>query len=134
MTVPAIAVTVDRAYATNGLNQYTSAGPATFTYDANGNLISDGTNSFVYDAENRLVSSGSVQLVYDPLGRLWETSGGAYGRTDFVYDGDKLAVEYDGDTGSIRNRYMFAGVDEPILADGGGALNCSETRFLHKDV
>ena len=31
-------VAVNRSYATNGLNQYTSAGPATFTYDGNGNL------------------------------------------------------------------------------------------------
>ena len=29
---------VDRNYTTNGLNQYTAAGPASFTYDANGNL------------------------------------------------------------------------------------------------
>jgi hypothetical protein len=41
--------------ATNGLNQYTSAGPASFSYDANacpepsrrGNLIADGTNGYV---------------------------------------------------------------------------------------
>ena len=38
------------------LNQYTSAGPASFTYDANGNLTSDGTSAFVYDAENRLIA------------------------------------------------------------------------------
>jgi hypothetical protein len=47
---------VNRTYAVNGLNQYISAGPATFGYDANGNLTSDGANSFVYDVENRLVS------------------------------------------------------------------------------
>ena len=35
-------VNVTRDYAVNGLNQYTSAGPANFTYDANGNLTSDG--------------------------------------------------------------------------------------------
>jgi hypothetical protein len=29
---------VNRAYAVNGLNQYTSAGAASFSYDANGNL------------------------------------------------------------------------------------------------
>ena len=48
---------VNRSYAVNGLNQYTAAGPATFAYDANGNLRSDGSNSYVYDAENRLVSA-----------------------------------------------------------------------------
>ena len=70
------AVAVSRAYTVNGLNQYTAAGPASFTYDANGNLISDGTNAYVYDAENRLVSASQngAQLTYDPLGRLWQVS------------------------------------------------------------
>lgn len=43
-------------------------------YDANGNLISDGTRTFAYDVENRLVSvsggSAPVTLAYDPFGRL----------------------------------------------------------------
>jgi hypothetical protein len=63
------------ASCTNGLNQYTAAGGAAFTYDGNGNLKSDGANTYVYDAENRLVSvSGAHQanLRYDPLGRLYE--------------------------------------------------------------
>ncbi|MGH6615200.1 MAG: RHS repeat-associated core domain-containing protein, partial [Sphingomonas sp.] len=63
---------VSRAYAVNGLNQYTSGGPATFAYDANGNLTSDGTNAYTYDVENRLVTaSGSVALTWDPTGRLY---------------------------------------------------------------
>lgn len=37
-------VNVSRNYTTNGLNQYVSAGPASFTYDMNGNLTSDGSN------------------------------------------------------------------------------------------
>jgi hypothetical protein len=48
-------VSVNRPYARNGLNQYTSAGGAAFTYDANGNLTSDGTTGYGYDIENRLV-------------------------------------------------------------------------------
>jgi RHS repeat-associated protein len=126
---------VSRSYAVNGLNQYSSAGSATFTYDANGNLRSDGTNTYVYDAENRLVSTSSygAALTYDPLGRLWQTASTTFGKTQFLYDGDQIAVEYDGDTGGMRRRYMFAGQDEPILADEGGALDCSGTKFLHTD-
>jgi hypothetical protein len=41
------AVNVNRNYTVNGLNQYESAGPAVFSYDANGNLTNDGTNAFV---------------------------------------------------------------------------------------
>ena len=128
------AVNVDRAYAVNGLNQYESAGSAGFGYDANGNLTSDGARSYVYDIENRLTStSNGVMLAYDPLGRLWRTAGGAQGASQFLYDGDRLAAEYDADTGAMRRRFMFAGQDEPILEDAGGAMNCSGTRFLHTD-
>jgi len=38
---------VNRAYATNGFNQYTAAGAASFSYDANGNLTGDGSNAYV---------------------------------------------------------------------------------------
>lgn len=68
------AVNVARSYVHNGLNQYTSAGPASFLYDANGNLITDGTNTYLYDAENRLVGAGAVTLTYDPLGRLTDAA------------------------------------------------------------
>lgn len=128
------AVQVSRSYATNGLNQYTSAGPAVFAYDANGNLTSDGSTSYTYDAENRLVSSSAgAQLAYDPLGRLFQTAGGAAGVTQYLYDGDALVAEYNGSGGLLR-RYMHgSGVDEPILADEGGGLTCYGTRFLHTD-
>lgn len=127
-------VAADRAYAANGLNQYTSAGPAAFTYDANGNLTGDGTTSYVYDAENRLVSAtGGTTLSYDPLGRLWKTSSTAQGVTQFVYEGDHVAVEYDG-SHAIRRRFAWGpGADEPLLQDEGGALDCSGTRLLHPD-
>jgi YD repeat-containing protein len=74
------AYNVSRAYAVNGLNQYTTAGPAAFGYDANGNLTSDGSVSMVYDAENRLVSASGAStatLSYDPRDRLCQTSGHA---------------------------------------------------------
>jgi RHS repeat-associated protein len=128
-------VNLSRAYAVNGLNQYTTGGPASFGYDANGNLTSDGSTNFVYDAENRLVQvSGArtASLAYDPLGRLWQTSGGAFGTTQFLYDGDQLAAEYDG-SGTMLRRYMFAGQDEPVFQDEGGQLSCQGTRFLHTD-
>lgn len=131
------AVAVNRPYAVNGLNQYTTAGPASFIYDADGNLISDGTNSYVYDAENRMVaaSANGVALTYDPLGRLWQTASPALGNSQFLSDGDDHTVlEYDGSNGNIRRRFMWgAGVDELIIEDDGGAMNCSATHFLHAD-
>lgn len=48
---------VARTYAVNGLNQYLSAGTATFCYDGNGNLTLDGARVYRYDVENRLVEA-----------------------------------------------------------------------------
>jgi RHS repeat-associated protein len=133
------AYNVSRDYARNGLNQYvgtTSNGTptATFTYDANGNLTSDGSTSFVYDGENRLVSASGAKtasLAYDPLGRLWQTSGGSAGTTRFVYDGDDLVEEYDG-AGNRQRVYVHGtGADEPLVwyELTGGPVR----RFLHAD-
>jgi RHS repeat-associated protein len=111
---------VNRPYSVNGQNQYTSAGPATFAYDANGNLTSDGATTFLYDIENRLVSASGAKnaaLVYDPLGRLFQTSGGAAGVTQFLYDDDALIAEYDS-AGSMIHRYVHGtgkGVDDPLI-------------------
>src|SRR3954471_18819486 len=111
---------VSRNYSVNGLNQYIVAGPASFTYDANGNLMSDGSTSYVYDAENRLVSATgphAATLAYDPLGRLWQVSGSA-GTTRFVYDGDALIQEYDA-LGNLLHRYVHgadAKADDPLVA------------------
>ncbi|MEA3008610.1 MAG: hypothetical protein QOJ91_302, partial [Sphingomonadales bacterium] len=95
------AASVERSYGTaNGQNQYAGTvsdgvPSATFAYDANGNLISDGSTTFAYDAENRLISATGVKnaaLVYDPLGRLFQVSSTATGTTQFLYDGDELVT------------------------------------------
>ena len=134
-------VAVTRPYVVNGLNQYVTAGAASLTYDADGNLSFDGSSTYGYDAENRLISATGAKtanLVYDPLGRLWQTSGGPAGVTDFLHDGDQIAAEYNG-SGAILRRYMWGpGIDEPIVWDEGGALACGSpqaptTRVLHAD-
>lgn len=95
-----------------------------FSYDANGNLVSDGTNSYTYDAENRLIamSNGTV-LGYDPLGRLWQVTKGT-SNTRFLYDGDALVAEYDSG-GAMTARYVHGSdlaADDPLLwYDGNGA-------------
>jgi RHS repeat-associated protein len=129
---------VNRPYATNGLNQYGSAGDATFAYDPNGNLKTVasptlGTTNYVYDAENRLVSASGAKnaaLSYDPLGRLWQVSA-ATGTTRFLYDGDQLIQEYNG-AGTLLRDYDFGpGTDAPLIWHeyAGGFAR----RFLHAD-
>jgi RHS repeat-associated protein len=114
---------ISRAYSVNRLNQYTAAGPATFAYDANGNLMSDGSSTFVYDAENRMVSASgakSATLAYDPLGRLWQVSGPS-GTTRFLYDGDRLVMEYDGAGNPLRSYVHGPATDEPFTWYEGSA-------------
>ncbi len=129
--------TLNRGYTANALNQYLTAGSATFAYDGNGNLTSDGTNTYGYDAENRMISastSGGATLTYDPLGRLYQTSSATFGGTQFAYDGAHVVAEYNGSTGAIRRRFFWGpGADEPILQDEGGQWDCSGTKFLHTD-
>jgi RHS repeat-associated protein len=129
-------VAVNRGYAVNGLNQYTTAGAANFTYDLNGNLTADGTNSYVYDIENRLVKAtaagATTNLTYDPLGRLFEVVKGT-NDTRFLYDGDALVAEYDS-SGSLTNRYVHgtnAPVDDPLVWYVGSGTGTK--RYLHAD-
>jgi RHS repeat-associated protein len=123
---------VTRAYAANGLNQYTAAGAARFAYDMNGNLISDGAATYSYDVENRIIGASggrTATLRYDPLGRLYEVSGGA-AATRFLYDGDALAGEYAVAGGALLRRYVQGpGVDEPLVWYEGAGL--SDPRGLH---
>jgi len=117
------ASSVERPYAVNGLNQYISAGPATFGYDPNGNLASTvnapWSTAYVYDVENRLVSASgthNADLVYDPIGRLYQVTSGSSVRR-MVYDGDALIAEYDSG-GGMPHRYIHgndAGADDPLV-------------------
>lgn len=126
---------VQRAYTTNGLNQYTNAGGTTFGYDANGNLTGDGSRTYVYDIENRLVgATGGVTLAYDPMGRLSQVTG-ASGTTSFLWDGDALVAEYNS-SGAVTERYVHgpaAGVDDPWFWYHGAAVTFANRRMLIGD-
>ena len=95
------AVNVDRPYASNGLNQYATAGAVSFAYDARGNLTASGGSSYGYSAENQLVTAPGATLGYDPLGRLYQVST-VTGTTRFQYVGDQIAAEYDGSNTRLR--------------------------------
>ena len=131
-------VDVSRSYTRNGLNQYTTAGPAAFCYDLNGNVTLDGSNALKYDTENRLIEtrvvasaacpavdySGAVtaSLAWDPAGRLNQTSGGSAGVTQFLYDGNELLAEYNA-AGTVLRRYVHGpGEDDPLIWYEGAGL------------
>ncbi|GGA37703.1 RHS repeat-associated core domain-containing protein [Dyella nitratireducens] len=84
------------------------------TYDANGNLTSDGTNTYDWNARNQLaqISQGSnVQLSfsYDALGRrISKTVQGV--AMQFLYDGNNAVQETQGST--VNPILVGLGVDE----------------------
>jgi RHS repeat-associated protein len=105
---------INRGYTTNGLNQYSLVGAATYAHDANGNLTDDGSKTFLYDIENRMVgASGGVSLSYDPLGRLFQVAN-ASTTTQFLYDGDALVGEYNGANELTRRHVHNVGADVPM--------------------
>ncbi len=102
-------------YTTNDMNQYTTVGGVTYTYDADGNLIREQSGSSVttysYDAQDQLiaVSNGadSQTFSYDALGNMVASS-----------------------DNSVTTRYMI----DPIgLGDMVGAYDSSGDLIAHYD-
>jgi RHS repeat-associated protein len=70
-------------------------------------------------------------LVYDPLGRLFQTSGGVAGVTQFLYDGEEMVAEY-GATGNVLKRYVLGdGGEDPLYWYEGSGL--AQPRYPHID-
>ncbi len=125
----------------NQLTQVTLAGasPQTVTWDAAGNMISDGVLAYVHDAENRLMNvtrttpSLNANYTYDPLGRRVQRNVNSIS-TFTLHDGDEEIAEYDATGALIRRFIPGPGTDEPIAivvpVSGGGA---PERRYFHED-
>lgn len=125
------AINTDRSYATNALNQYTSAGGVTFGYDARGNLNNSGGQLYYYTADNKLANGPSANLAYDPIGRLFNVSGGPV-NTTLTYDGTDVLAETNQLNGATLRRYVFGpGTDEPLVWYEGAGTN--DRRWLMAD-
>ncbi|RZI98547.1 MAG: hypothetical protein EON90_13035 [Brevundimonas sp.] len=104
-------------YANNGLNQSTSAGGASVTWDTRGNLMSDSVRSYTYDAANRLLTGGGSTLTYDALDRLYQMTGTGAGR--FQYDGSQLAAVFDSGGTMTEHWVGGSGPDEWLTFHDG---------------
>jgi RHS repeat-associated protein len=90
--------------------------PKSFTYDANGNLTSDGTRTFEWDARNQLVAvtvgTHRSEFAFDGLGRRSRLQDIADGTPSpelrYVWCGFQLCEERAGD-GSTRLRRLGSG-------------------------
>ena len=73
-----------------------------FSYDAAGNMLSDGANDYTYDSENRIQSAAGVSYTYDGDGnRVMKSSG-------TLYWGAGPLAESDA-SGNVQHEYIFMG-------------------------
>jgi len=121
-------------YNYNSSNELTSNSSGSYTYDANGNTLGDGSKTYSWNFENQLTSvtlpgsGGTVSFRYDPFGRRIQKSG-PLGTTNFLYDGSNLMEEVD-QSGNVIARYtqgMF--IDQPLAQLRSGA-----TSYYHADA
>jgi RHS repeat-associated protein len=95
-----------------------NAGNASYSYDANGNMIGDGTHAFEYDAENRItaIKNGSLRSEFQYDGRnrriqIVEKSGGVVtSRKKFLWVSNVIAEERDSTGATVAKRYFDEGV------------------------
>ena len=87
------------------------------SYDANGNMLSDGSNLFTWNARNQVASLNNVSLQYDAFGRRTKNLAG----TSFLYNGANAVQELSGST--VTANLLSGGVDEIFSrTDSSGAL------------
>jgi len=128
--------TREHDYVTNGLNQYTRIRGNSISYDASGNLTSDGVWRYTYDAENMLIAAArpglSASYLYDPLGRRSAKSVDGT-LTTFLHDGVEEIGDYNA-SGNLLRRYVHGpGVDEYlVMYMGSGAANKSYYHANHQ--
>lgn len=117
-TYSLVATANNNSYANNGLNQATTAGALSLSWDARGNLTQIGTVTQTYDAANRLITNGGGTLSYDPLDRLSQlvgTQGAVYG-----YAGSEEVAYLANDGVTVNNRFVRGPWPDEILASYSG--------------
>jgi RHS repeat-associated protein len=96
-TAPMLSVTAG----TN--NRLTTTG---FSYDADGNVLADGTNSYTWNAESQIESAAGVNYTYDGDGNRAEKSNGKI----YWYNGGGNDVLDESDlSGNITDEYIYFG-------------------------
>ncbi len=97
----------------NAANEMTAFNGTALSYDANGNLLSDGTNTYSWDARNHLTAiAGPVDasFVYDAFGRrAAKTLSGV--STEFLYDGLNSVQELNGSNPPSPTAELLTGLD-----------------------
>jgi len=128
LNLPAADIT-DAAYDAN--DRLLVWGGKSYSYDAEGNLTSDGTSGYAWNERNQLasISNGASEIAtfqYDSSGRrVGKTIGST--TTGFLYDGGNIVQELLGTTSTavVKAHLLTGGVDEVFLRMEG---NTGESR------
>jgi RHS repeat-associated protein len=108
----------------DGGNELLAWNESALSYDANGNMLSDGAHNYAWDARNHLstIDSGSTgSFVYDPAGRR-ATKVISGTQTNFLYDLANPVQELSGTTPTAN--LLSGGLDEYFTrTDSNGTAN-----------
>jgi YD repeat-containing protein len=118
---------------TNTYQLSASGGATSYSYDANGNLTSDGTKTFEWDALDRLVAvkQGAATLAsftYDGLGRRAQKLAGGLTRT-YLHEGMDI-LEERLSTGATTRFFHGPGVDQLFARQSGATATYYLTDHL----
>jgi RHS repeat-associated protein len=100
---------------------------SSYSYDAAGNMLTDGINSwtYVYDAENRITTAGGAAYTYDADGRRVKKSSG----TNYWY-GPSGAIMAETDSSGNWTNYIFFG-GQRLARNVSGDIKYYITDHLH---
>ncbi|HSW66305.1 MAG TPA: RHS repeat-associated core domain-containing protein [Bacillota bacterium] len=105
-------------YTYNNANQLTAKGTRAFTYDAQGNEITDGTKTLGYNFDNQLKTyangTTTTSYIYDATGNRIEKNGST--NYQYVNTGNNNVLVAKNITGNTSNFYVY-GLDQ--ISQGG---------------
>jgi RHS repeat-associated protein len=110
----------------NAQNRVTNTG---FSYDATGDLFTDGINTYTYDAEGRIstVNGTGNTYTYDAEGnRVQKQAGGT--TTDYFWSAGLVLAEYNA-TNNILTDYIYSGSRRLVSASGTNVTSISNGSF-----
>lgn len=117
-------VTLPAAYGPatyDAANQLAGVGGTDYHYDADGNLLSDGTTTYTWNARQQLVGTrtgdSTITYSYDGAGRRVEKANGT-ATTRYLYDGANVAAEFTG--GTLTASTITGGTDEVFARIANG--------------